>query len=493
MNFFKRAVVSVTRRKPKSFILLLIVLILGNIMLSSMLIVQSVDGTRETILKRLPPIVSLDFDFEAFQQETEPGAAGGESPWLTFDDLDRIAAAARPYIKSYDFSFRTGMITDSLQRVEVEGAFTMPGFRPAMNFIGTSIPMFTLLETGDAEISAGRTFTEQELAEGSAVLLISEDLAELNNITLGEIVTIDSDIVDFTAMGEQNVFRTLTYDFRVIGFLRHKEVPAAEGQGQNNPELLMQRERVNNLIAPNNFIRVYNEAWMEVQRELSRERGLGMEWGAMDPNALVGVTSISYVLNSSEDFEPFVSRASTVLGNPFYNFTSQEDNFKEISGPLESMREILSYALYITLLSSVVVLGLVLFAFIRDRQKEIGIYFALGEKKLKIVLQLIVETVTVGLIGAVLSVAGGSYVASIITRIMLPAQIAPPEGMMAMPVFVDDYLADIDYGSILQQFQIALSVDSILTFLAAILITIILAQLFASIYILRFDPKKILM
>ena len=63
MNIFQRALTSITRRKLKSLILLLIVIILGNIILSTLLIVQSVDGTRQSILRELPPVVSLEIDY----------------------------------------------------------------------------------------------------------------------------------------------------------------------------------------------------------------------------------------------------------------------------------------------------------------------------------------------------------------------------------------------------------------------------------------------
>ena len=70
----------------------------------------------------------------------------------------------------------------------------------------------------------------------------------------------------------------------------------------------------------------------------------------------------------------------------------------------------MNYVFYITLGSSVVVLALVLFAFVRDRKKEIGTHLALGERKGRIILQLIIETVA-GVIAA-LAVTSSTYLAS---------------------------------------------------------------------------------
>ena len=101
MNIIKRALTSITRRKLKSLILLLIVIVLGNIILSTLLIVQSVDGTKQSILRELPPVVSLELDYNKLEElYADQGQYDKpvEIPWVTFDDLDRIEADGS-YIK----------------------------------------------------------------------------------------------------------------------------------------------------------------------------------------------------------------------------------------------------------------------------------------------------------------------------------------------------------------------------------------------------------
>ncbi|HHU30818.1 MAG TPA: ABC transporter permease [Firmicutes bacterium] len=493
MNYFRRALISIARKIPKTLILLLIVLILGNIMLSSLLIVQSVDGTKDAVLKELPPIVSLSFNFEKLNEMMMKGEDFGEIKWLSFDDLDNIAAACGSYIKSYDYAVTTGMQTTSLERAEREGS-SYPGFgMPAFTFSGAAIPMFALLESGEAEIVSGRTFTEQELAEGRPVLIMSEQLAEQNNYVVGDTVTIENTLVTYTQAGEEKILDTLVFDFDLVGIIAYKNLPAGESEQTDFFGIDTEWERVNTLITPNNFIRQYNEMWMEINREYYQELGMA-DFFPEEYNPLMGgTTSITYILNSSEDFESFIKRSQDVLNNEWYLFTSQEDNFQKVAQPLESMKNILNYAFYITLGSSIVVLALVLFAFIRDRKKEIGIYLALGERKSNIVLQLVLESLIIGIIGATLAVGTGVFIASMISDAMLPDQLTIEEEFNPMIPVVEDYLAKIDYSSVLQSFDIGLDIRSTVAFYIAIVITIILAQLIASTYILSFDPKKIMM
>ncbi|NLP37117.1 MAG: ABC transporter permease [Firmicutes bacterium] len=487
MNLYQRALASIVRRIPKTLILLIIVLILGNIMLSSLLIVQSVDETKEAMLRELPPIVSLSMDFQKYQELLEDGVM--DIPWITFEDLENIERAAGDYIKSYDYSMRSGLQTDSLQRVEQEGGFSFSFGRQTFNCNGTQIPMFTALETGDAEIIEGRTFTEQELEQGSPVVIMSKELAAENDLVVGDTFTLECVISTFGADFQEIVLDTIYYDFQLIGIIQYKSLPAQEeSSGGMFGGFDLERERLNNLILPNRFIRDYNTKWMEAIGNYYGGGGGGFQ--TADYNPLSSVPSFNYVLNSSEQFDQFVRLSETVLNNELYVFTSQEDNFKNVAQPLESMRGILNYVFYITLGSSVVVLALVLFAFARDRKKEIGIYLALGERKARIILQLIMETVAVGLVGAALAVTSSTYLASVISQLMLPAQ--PVEEAPSF-MMMESVLAKIDYASIMQSFNIGLDLPTIIYFFIAIILTIIVAQLIASVYILRFDPKKIMM
>ena len=128
----------------------------------------------------------------------------------------------------------------------------------------------------------------------------------------------------------------------------------------------------------------------------------------------------------------------------------------------------------------------------RDRQKEIGIYLALGERKSKITAQMIIETVAVGLLGATLAVAGGMFVASFISDMLITAPQVDPHGVI-ITSSMNSYLSNFDYDSILQNYQVGLTLMSVVSFYITITATIIAAQLIASIYILKSDPKKILM
>ena len=65
-------------------------------------------------------------------------------PWITFDDLENIERAAGKYIKSYDYSMRTGLqtIRSSALNRKADLVLVLAG-RPLTVSV-TQIPLFTL-------------------------------------------------------------------------------------------------------------------------------------------------------------------------------------------------------------------------------------------------------------------------------------------------------------------------------------------------------------
>ncbi|MFV0381562.1 MAG: hypothetical protein ACK5KR_05020 [Breznakia sp.] len=64
MKIFKRAWISITRRKNNSLILLFIVFLLANVLLTTLALTTSLKETEKSVLKQFPPSVSIEFNYE---------------------------------------------------------------------------------------------------------------------------------------------------------------------------------------------------------------------------------------------------------------------------------------------------------------------------------------------------------------------------------------------------------------------------------------------
>lgn len=192
MLYYKRSLVSITRRKTRSLALFLIILVLGIIMLTALIIVLSVEAAKDSIMRKLPPVVALEFDHEA-ARKTWDSDGYKATPDLTYSDLERIEEAAGAYIKTTDFCVSESIETDSLVPYRAEGDGIDDAFADTphyFTFQGVSTPIFALLELGNARIIEGRTFTREEIDKGSPVIIMSKELAQVNNCKVGDIIAI---------------------------------------------------------------------------------------------------------------------------------------------------------------------------------------------------------------------------------------------------------------------------------------------------------------
>lgn len=495
MNLSRRVFLNITRRKVKTLILLFITIILGTIMLSSLLVIQSANNVKEAMLKKFPPIVSLEFDFDKFYEMNNGERSDAiEYPWITLADLERIEETSRAYVKIWDYSTHCYIRTDSIKPYRTmpdeyyEGESQWLYFR----LMGVSRPDFALLEMGQAKIIEGRTFTEEEIAKGSPVLIMSEKLARHNGFAVGD--TIDIEIIFFDySESEEAIADRLELSMELIGILEHAYLPEAD----DYEEEYMVQERNNTLFSSNRFVeecdyRMFVKGMQIFYKDNKEE--LEDAVSSYEHNPFAWDIPVTYILHSSEMFEEFVERAQAALDNEFYRFTTLEDNYKKVAAALESMKEILALAFYITAGSAIVVLALVLLNFIRERKKEIGIYLALGEKKSGIAALVIFETLAVGLVGAALSLAVSLFMSLFISDLFLGlAAVDPGEAISISDMYWLKDMAVIDYGSISQTYRVGFSPGAVILFFAVITVTVIVAQLIASVYILRSDPKKIMM
>jgi len=500
VNVLQRALASMTRKKAKSLILLIIVFVLGNIMLSSLVIMQSVDSTREAMLRELPPIVSMQMDNEYIQEKMEevddPQEMDIRLP--DFDELEEIEEAGRDYIRAYDYSAHGSITTKSLDYYQPEDESTERGMvedsgeGQYFTLRGAQIPQFTLLEVEEARVSQGRTFEPQEIEEGKPVILMSEELAEENDIMAGDHVLVENKWHEIGRPGgpddEPELIDAREYEFEVIGLLDFLDVPGEEDHAHG----MSDREKYQTLYTTNGFIAELQSDSMEIMRdELPEEQREMME--QQEDIVESPQLPVNFVLNTSEDINDFVDSVEPVIEQEYIKLSTQQDNFQQIAEPLESMRSIIVYSFYIAVGSSILVLTLVLLGFLKDRQKELGIYLALGEKKKKIIAQVVVEALGIGLIGATLALFTGMFVSDSISEMLLATQDMDLEEVSRSSSIMDPTAPRFDLEGVMEQYSVSLSFISIVSYYAVIAATTVLAQLISSTYILRLDPKKIMM
>ncbi len=87
------------------------------------------------------------------------------------------------------------------------------------------------------------------------------------------------------------------------------------------------------------------------------------------------------------------------------------DQYDSIAGPIESMSKLSKYVLFVAVIATVLITGLVVLLFLRDRKHELGIYLSLGERRGRVVGQILIEVMVVAFIGIMISLFSGNLLA----------------------------------------------------------------------------------
>ena len=135
--------------------------------------------------------------------------------------------------------------------------------------------------------------------------------------------------------------------------------------------------------------------------------------------------------------------------------------------------------------------GLVVLLFLRDRKHELGIYLSLGERRGRVVGQILIEVMVVAFIGITLSLFSGNFLAGKVSDTMMKADDnnSSYEDIM----YYGEFQTDLTTEDVLDSYEVNLNSNYILGFYGIGLLTILISTVIPLIYIVRLNPKKILM
>ena len=144
-------------------------------------------------------------------------------------------------------------------------------------------------------------------------------------------------------------------------------------------------------------------------------------------------------------------------------------------------------------MKKILIIGLISLLFLRERKHEMGIYLALGERKMNIALQILIETIAVSLIAVCISIFTGNLVAKNISNKMLENQIS--ESYNKNDQYYDEYgyLLNVDKSDIMANYNVKLDAVTIAVIFAISIGSITVSTLIPIYYTLKINPKKILM
>lgn len=494
MKIINRAWISIMRRKANSFVLLLIVFVLANVLLITLTVTTSLKDTKQLVLKQFPPVVKVIYDY--YKEDIK------KWPDSTAEMADNLYSKTKDIVKSYDYTLTISF--DKTPDIEFSG---LPGTEadnriPVENIYlrGTQLPKTSIVAKDEGRLISGNGLSESDIKEGKPKVIISKQFAEANGFEVGSYLTLNRKLHKYAgSYGAGGIIKGEPYfsediEFEVVGiieiyrleeFIKKQAIEPTDNQNDIN-----QMETIaNTLHSSNNYINmVYDDNQDRVRKQYPDQ----------DPEKMPDYfrpTNVEpeFVLKDMKDLDKFSNVAKEVYSEKYFVFQSSAKDYETIAKPLNSMEDLLDLVFKITIVASIVVLTLVLCIFMYLRQKEMGIFLALGERRKKIVGQLMMETIIVAIVGATLAIITAMIFSNMLSKNLMEAIMMPSNEPQYIIYGGFNLANELTPELILGQYQGGFSVMTLVIFYITMILTIIVSQLATVLYLLRLNPKKILM
>ena len=520
MKLSSRVVLSLKRNISRTVLLSLLIFVLGLFVSSAFSIRQGIIQTERNLRRRLPPVVTIEHNVQTMENyvleslQLDPLSPDAQSLIRDFWYESRVTPAmiseigSLPQVSEYDFS----QIISSYSELQLappsntEFAHLVEmGFIDNFNSFllnGVNRPIFSDISTSLVEIVAGRTFTEAETnnADLINVGLISASLADINSLTVGSVVTfshLSLGEFDFSAEGF-NILAQRNFELEIIGIFELTDILVAVDEEEM---ALSEMELLNQIYVP---FAVAEDARL-FHLENTAENSIDL-----DDEMLSFIESyfsegfwnrVLFLLDDPAEIDEFEQAVKEILP-PFWEVLDLSNAYANISGALEIVDQIAQGIMWMSIVVAVVSLSLLILLFFNDRKREIGIYLALGEKRVKVILGLIFEVLIVGIVAITLSLFIGNNLAQQLSETLLKAELVNqqqlnesiPQGHTpGLDVLRFFSPPEFDVEELLENYDITLNYTVVFLFYGLSFIILIVSTFIPLFYITQIKPKQILL
>ncbi len=498
MNFLKRGWASITRRKGKSFILFAVVFVLGNVIAGAISIQEATKSVEKNIKNQLGGVATVSMDYKKVEKFYSENSSAFEDDKIwqkelappTVTELKKIAKLS--YVKNFDYSSTGWIETDQLKNdasSDGSGVATEGTGNYNFNLKGVNDPTIFDIKQNKIELVGGRVFTKEEVKKGSRVVVISKKVANENNLNIGDKMTVDAVVSNDNGNmdGNEKIDKAAkNIILEVIGIFEPVKAEKSKNENKNaGMSEFLSSEQINTFYLVNKSVENINQEISAFRAEkFPAENGVTSE-----------EYSSYYELKSPEDVEAFRKEAAPYIKSKYYTIVATTDQYDSIAGPIKGMGKISNYVIVIAVIATLFIISLVVLLFLRDRKHELGIYLSLGEKRSKVIGQIVLEVLLISFVAISLSVFSGNFLAKGVSESLIQSQMSNQTEDFNSFDYTLSQISSVDLNSedVTQSYEISLSPRYIGLFYLIGLVTLLLSTILPLIYILRLNPKKIMM
>lgn len=373
----KNAFLSLKKNIGKTILLFVIIVVITNLVIAGLSVQSATQKSMDQIRSSLGNDVTLSVDFRNMMKNREPGEAVSNETSLTTTMADSLKDLK--YVESYNYQISTSADSDSISAVENESDNSnnqqdtnKPNDQPeqASNQGDFTISANTTMEYLDSFTNSNYTLTDGRLLTSDDAntnnCVIETNLASDNDLSVGDTFTIT------TTVNDETIIQELT----IVGIYEILSTNEIGGAHFNNP--------VNTIYT---------------------DLSIGQTLTGSSEN----ITSAIYYLDDPKNAEAFVELAKKKSDIDFDTFSLDANDrlYQQNASSLESMQSFAKMFVWVVVIAGSAILCLILALTIRNRYYEIGVLLSLGQSKVKIITQQLIEIGLIAVVAFVISLGTG--------------------------------------------------------------------------------------
>lgn len=477
MYFIHRAIEYVKKQRTKTLLLFVLFFIIANIAMAGLSVYRASDVAKQNIRTEIGATVVYSVDSVKFTTDIKSGLLDYETDASTLAGVPLLKnvqlLSNQEYVQSVDMIVHLEVTNDLLEQYIYIPTTTSTGTgqgktNPDLETGDYSLKTYSSLiptdfSNGNATLVEGRFANDTEIANLSNVILIERTFATNNQLTIGDTVE----------LAEFNGLEPSMIPFSIIGIYSSNVVLDDRIARSMSPALLPQ----------NQFFIPFNAIENIMSNPLTEESLLsGAVFELKDP------TFIS-------EFKTF---ASENIDLKYGLLDANDALYNQLSGPVESLGNLSGMMVIIVMIAGALILGLITALTVNQRKYEIGMLLAIGESKVKIISQFIVEVTLIAIVAFGLSVFTGIQAGKIISESVSMQPTAATSttqtqggrgnpSRFTQPV-ISNPTVDVEDVKI----NVELDGLSILLLLGSGMMISIVSVIIPALYVTRYNPKQIL-
>lgn len=473
MNCIKRAFLYVTRKKGKTLLLFLILLIMATFVLTGLSVKKASESAQLELRQSLGGKFDIFVDWanspyvvkENVTEEYDEESGKSAISYITYSTVQLTPKNIAAIKEIEGIKYISARLADL---VPFEELSLFPGTVPVDLKYFRYTKIFGVCETADDQLFTSDALTLAEgrhiTADDSHAAIISQDLAEKSGLQIGDFITAHS------------------YD--------------TEERGYTGKEI---RVRIVGLFAPNaveqfgetvtTYDKIQNRVFVDLQTAVEIDGG----------SVNYGFSAINITVDDPRDIDRAVSDVKALSDIDWSAFTVYVDNeaYENAAAPLSALNELIVTLLAVIIIVSAVILTLILTLWTKTRIHEIGVFLSVGMKKSAIIGQYLIEVLMIAVLAFGLSFFTSSAVADRIGDRLLEQSIRTNTeddeitvGAASVDVGADDPIQKplpAENG-----IQVTVELDNLLRLYLIGTLIIIAAVSVSSVTVMRLKPREIL-